>query len=316
MSWSYADPSGITNTDGCNVRTLTTDTQGTVLSCAATNTGNITTNVQIAVKVDKTPPQVTGAIPQRGPDANGWYNHPVAIAFQGSDATSGIDSCTSLTYGGPDSSGAKVSGTCRDRAGNTSAPSSYGLKYDATPPSLSVHVAATDGAVLLRWSASPDTTLVTVARATGRTAPEALVYKGRARGFRDRRVRNGLAYRYAVTAYDVANNATTKTVAALPLGALFGPRPGTRVKAPPLLRWRAISHATYYNVQLIRGHRKILSVWPTRDRFRLHRSWVYQGRRYRLSPGRYRWFVWPGLGSPAANRYGRLLGQSDFVVTR
>ena len=30
----------------------------------------------------------------------------------------------------------------------------------------------------------------------------------------------------------------------------------------------------------------------------------------------YRWFVWSGYGSPSANRYGPLLGQSTFVVRR
>ena len=50
---------------------------------------------------------------------------PVSISFSGSDATSGIASCTTASYGGPDSSSASVSGTCRDQAGNVSGASSY-----------------------------------------------------------------------------------------------------------------------------------------------------------------------------------------------
>jgi len=46
----------------------------------------------------------------------------------------------------------------------------------------------------------------------------------------------------------------------------------------------------------------------------LKRSWTYAGHRYRLSPGRYRWYVWPGRGPRSANRYGRLLGSSSFIL--
>jgi hypothetical protein len=36
----------------------------------------------------------------------------------------------------PDSAAASVTGTCTDRAGNVSAPLGYGLRYDATPPTV------------------------------------------------------------------------------------------------------------------------------------------------------------------------------------
>jgi hypothetical protein len=48
----------------------------------------------------------------------------------------------------------------------------------------------------------------------------------------------------------------------------------------------------------------------------LPRSWQYHGRRYKLRPGTYRWYVWPGRGRLSAGRYGELLGASSFVVTR
>jgi hypothetical protein len=84
---------------------------------------------------DATPPSVT-ASPARGADANGWYNHAVAVGFSGSDGASGLSGCTSATYSGPDSGSASVAGTCTDKAGNTGS-ASFGLKYDATPPSVS-----------------------------------------------------------------------------------------------------------------------------------------------------------------------------------
>ena len=80
--------------------------------------------------------------------------------------------------------------------------------------------------------------------------------------------------------------------------------------------WAPAKNATYYNVQLIRNGRKILSAWPVRPSYRLRRTWSYQGRRFRLRPGTYRWYVWPGLGRISAGDYSRQLGSSTFVVMK
>src|SRR5262249_15181415 len=97
--------------------------------------GNTSAPSSFALKYDATAPTVTPS-PARPADANGWYSHAVAVAFSGSDATSGIDSCTSASYGGPDAAAASVTGTCTDKAGN-SASGSFSLQYDSTPPTLS-----------------------------------------------------------------------------------------------------------------------------------------------------------------------------------
>ena len=96
--------------------------------------GNVSGASTFGLKYDGTAPAVTGGQPGRGADANGWYNHPVAITFDGADQTAGIDACTAATYSGPDSDTASLAGTCRDRAGNTSSPLPFGLKYDGTGP--------------------------------------------------------------------------------------------------------------------------------------------------------------------------------------
>ena len=120
---------------GCQNQTFTTDTPGTDVFCRADD-GSTAVTVELKVKVDKTPPVVTGGQPARGADSNGWYNHAIPVAFAGSDLTSGIEACTATTYGGPDSATANVRGTCIDRAGNVSAPLGYGLKYDETAPTV------------------------------------------------------------------------------------------------------------------------------------------------------------------------------------
>ena len=89
------------------------------------------------------------------------------------------------------------------------------------------------------------------------------------------------------------------------------------MKSPPTLAWARAKRASYYNVQLIRAGRRVLSAWPARTSFRLRRTWLYKGRRYRLQPGVYRWYVWPGYGRISAARYApRPLGSSSFVVTK
>jgi hypothetical protein len=264
---------------------------------------------------DATAPQVTGVSPARPPDSNGWYNHPLAVSFQGSDATSEIDACTVAGYNGPDAATATVFGSCRDRAGNASAAASFALKYDSTPPSLTdVRVRPGNGTAVLSWRASSDTSRIEIVRSRGSGAG-VTVYQGAGRRFIDTRLDNGTRYHYAVTGYDEARNSATRRVQVRPAAPLFAPTAGARVSTPPRLSWAPVEQATYYNVQVWRRG-KILSAWPARSSLRLRRSWTYAGRRYHLSPGRYRWYVWPGYGPRARRKYGRLLGSSSFVVTR
>jgi hypothetical protein len=42
----------------------------------------------------------------------------------------------------------------------------------------------------------------------------------------------------------------------------------------------------------------------------------YKGKKRALSRGHYRWYVYPGLGKRSANKYGPLIGSSDFYVTK
>jgi hypothetical protein len=133
------DPTGVTATTGCDTNTVTSDTTGWSRTCTVTYSNGSSSQLGVTIKKDSTPPTLTGGSPSRGPDSNGWYNNPVGINFNGTDATSGIASCSGPSYGGPDTASASFSGTCTDRAGNTSAPASFGpIRYDATPPSVSI----------------------------------------------------------------------------------------------------------------------------------------------------------------------------------
>jgi hypothetical protein len=100
------------------------------------------------------------------------------------------------------------------------------------------------------------------------------------------------------------------------LARLLGPKRGSifRRRHPPLLRWTPVRGATYYNLQLSRLGRKMLSTWPTRARYRVKKHWGYGGRKWRLVPGTYRWIVRPGFGKRSKADYGRRIGSSTFRV--
>jgi hypothetical protein len=96
--------------------------------------------------------------------------------------------------------------------------------------------------------------------------------------------------------------------------ALFAPTTGARLTKPPLLAWRTVPRARFYNVQLYLKGRKVLTTWPARSRLQVRSRWIHQGRAYRLRPGAYTWVVWPAFGTRAHPQYGGMLGRSTFRI--
>jgi hypothetical protein len=286
-----------------------------VTGSCADNAGN-TASGTAALRYDATKPEVTGVQPDRAPDSNGWYNHPVALVFQGQDGGSGIESCTSTNYAGPDKADVSVTGTCKDKAGHTSAAFTHRLKYDATPPTVRrVLVTPGNKSAQLRWTLSKDVAVVEVVRKPGKDgATESVVFRRKAAAFKDTGLENGTRYEYSITGYDEAGNAARATARAVPRALLFSPAEGATVRRSTVLRWVPHKRATYYNVQVWLKGKKVLSAWPAVARLPLKRTWTYNGKRYKLKPGLYRWFVWPGLRSRAAQDYGPMIGSSSFIV--
>jgi hypothetical protein len=313
VNWRVEDPEGILWTVGCDARTLTADTAGTRLTCSAGSAGGEAT-VTVTIRLDKTAPTATPA-PERAPNASGWYTGPLSVFFSGADETSGLAGCSADRYWGPDNAAASVAGSCSDVAGNVKG-AAFSFKYDATAPTLSaVTKKLGNRRVQLAWRPSGDIRLVEILRAPGRNGEgQTVVYRGSDTAFLDTGLVVARKYRYRVTGFDEAENRSEHTIDITATGALLSPAPGTQVANPPRLVWTPVKGASYYNVQLIHG-RKVLSAWPVRTRFQLRRTWRFNGRRYRLRPGVYRWYVWPGYGRISAARYGRLLGGSTFVVT-
>ena len=231
----------------------------------------------------------------------------------------GFEPCTSpASYVGLGDGAHLFSVRARDAVGNLSVPVSHAWTIDATAPETTLAAAPTSGAAAwatFAFSASENGTFeckVDGAAFTPCDSPKS--YGGLSQG----------DHQFQVRAVDAAGNAdatpslhgwkvaapTAKKVAS----ALLSPKAGARVTRAPLLVWRRVAGARYYNVQVFRGGRKVFSAWPTRTRLQLRAQWKYLGRQMRLTPGRYRWFVWPGYANP--RRYGALLGQSSFVMGR
>ena len=308
VSFSAAGTASVSGIASCTSPTYSGPDSGSasVSATCTSGAGLVSAPRDFALQYDATPPTVTAA-PSRPPDANGWYNHPVGIAFQATDPVSGVDSCTpTATYSGPGSNAAAVSGSCKDKAGN-SASATATLEYDSTPPKIDGLAAkALRSSVGLTWKASADVDVVTIVRTRTGGKPVTLYNGSRMTTFTDRKVRSGDAYTYVVTALDQAGNAATARVKATPSGPLLAPAMLARVRGSVTLRWKAVRGASYYNVQLWLAGKKIMTTWPAGPSLRLTR----------LKPGRYVWFVWPGLGARQLNRYGPLVGRSTFVVTR
>jgi len=105
----------------------------------------------LAAAADTTPPTITAAVTP-APNANGWNRTNVTVRFTCADTESGIAVCPAAIVVRTEGSQQVISGTARDKAGN-SASASVTLNIDKTPPVVSATrspMANSNG-----WSASP-----------------------------------------------------------------------------------------------------------------------------------------------------------------
>ena len=206
--------------------------------------------------------------------------------------------------------------TCTARDGGKTVTKSFKITVvDTTPPAISVpapiRVATTNraGAAVPYGASAGDLVdgTVPVACAPARGTRFPLGTTNVTCSATDRRG-NASSARFGVTVVlKRAGKAAT---------AMISPRAGARITAPPMLRWRALPRAAFYNVQVFRRGQKILSAWPSRPRFALHARWTFNGHAFRLLPANYTWLVWPAYGPPTHPRFGKALGVSSFFVAR
>ncbi len=144
--------------------TLTAETAGTAVTGTCTdNAGNVSDASSLTVKIDKSAPNAPIASATPAPNASGWNNTDVTVAFAsaGDNGPSGVLSCTASSTLTAETAGTAVSGTCTDTAGNVSGTSSVTVKIDKTAPN-----APTSSATPAPNASGWNTTDVTVAFAS------------------------------------------------------------------------------------------------------------------------------------------------------
>ena len=210
-----------------------------------------------------------------------------------------------------------MAGSCRDNAGNQGS-NAFGLSYDATAPTLSkVSVASGAAADVVRWSSTSAADTVVVRRVARGNKAQSTIFRGRAASFADKKVQKGLEYVYSVQAYDQADNASKPvSTVALPKVLTLRKTPTCHepLRSPSFAGTRCAARAT--TTCSSSGARNGSSPrGPTAPELALPAAWRWAGHSYRLSPGRYRWYVWEGLGRRSFARY-RSVGSASFIVPR
>ena len=135
VNWSCSD-SGSGVVSATVSQTITTE--GTNQSATGTCqdlAGNVATNTQTGINIDKTAPTAIASV-SPSPNANGWNNTDVTVTFTGNDAGSGVAFCSpAVTLSTEGAGQTSPAGTCTDLVGHVSSPvSATGINIDKTSP--------------------------------------------------------------------------------------------------------------------------------------------------------------------------------------
>ena len=344
---TYTAPTAVDNLDGpvpvtCSPLSGKLFPLGaTKVHCSATDThGNTGTAVFEVSVVDTTAPRLllppAASVYATSPGGISRDDAVVQSFLNAAGATDLVDDHPSVTNDAPqtlpvgndtvtftatDASGNSTSGTAVLTVRPQPPPGTAQLPptvVDRTPPDdvTGVKVKVGNRLVRIRWKNpnAKDFAYVLITRSLPTPGAEpTTVYKGKGVQLVDRKVTNGISYRYVLVAFDQTGNASGGVAAAATprRQLLTAPPDGAKVKKPPKLVW--IGKASFFNVQLFRGNTKVLSVWPTKTTYVLKKTRKYDKRRYRMSRGSYRWYVWPAFGTRSKPEYGGLLGTSAFT---
>ncbi len=131
-----AQPLASTNFVGSSTSIVITAEGLTTISFFATDqASNLETAKTLVIRVDKTPPTITGTHTPSA-NANGWNNTNVTVSFACSDSLSGpaAGSPPSDTTLSNEGAGQSVTKSCQDLAGNSAFATVSNINIDKTPP--------------------------------------------------------------------------------------------------------------------------------------------------------------------------------------
>ena len=106
---------------------------------ASDNAGNVGLMQGVEVKIDKTKPVVIASArttDRKEYAAGTWTSQDVSVTFACTDGLSGVASVSGPKKVSDDGKDQSASGTCTDRAGNSSSATFGGINIDKTPPAV------------------------------------------------------------------------------------------------------------------------------------------------------------------------------------
>jgi hypothetical protein len=164
VTFNCADAaSGVASCTGA--QTLTSETSGQqVTGFVADNAGN-SASASTTVKIDKTAPTISGAVPPA--NGSGWHNTQVTVTWACGDNLSGVASCESPTTLSNDGAGQSATGHATDAAGNGTQTTVNGINIDQTPPTLTASAPPASfgwyasGPVTVHWTCNDNLSGVT-----------------------------------------------------------------------------------------------------------------------------------------------------------
>jgi hypothetical protein len=180
---------------------VSSETAGLVVTGTAKDKADNVGTDAVTVRLDKTPPTISGAVTTSSANGNGWYNGPVTVTFTCSDALSGVATCPDpviLTDNGVNT----AKGTVTDKAGNEATAQIAGIKIDQEKPTLTTAGVNVQGATFTVGSV-PAATCTAADSYSGIASCVVTVTGGSSAGVG--------TFGYSAKAVDRAGNSTTIT---------------------------------------------------------------------------------------------------------
>lgn len=148
VTWSCSDDSGVVSP----TVSQTVSTEGAGQSATGTcedTAGNTSSDTVLGINIDKTDPATTFAGASPSPNANGWNNTDVTLTWNCSDDLSGVVSATDSETLSSEGEHQSATGTCDDKAGNSSSSTDGDVNIDKTKPVPTITTPAASGEYIL-----------------------------------------------------------------------------------------------------------------------------------------------------------------------
>ncbi len=168
---------------------------------------------------------------------------------------------------------------------------------------------------LVRWTSTSAADTAVVQRWARGNSAQPVVFRGSGSSFVDKKIQVGLEYVYAIQTTDQAGNASKRvTVTGLPKMLTLDKMAYIPRTAPnPILRWQRCTARATTTSSCSAGRSESSPRGPRARQLALPTTWKWAGHRYRLKPGKYRWYAWAGIGRRSFAKYDRI-GSARFIV--